>query len=241
MGVAELAELLWDEPPRSATANIRTHLAGLRRDLDRAEPGLSGMLRTIRGTQCGYGLRAGPDDVDLPKFTAAARRGRTQLLHGELCEAIDSFEEAIAMWHGPFGQDLPATRWFCAHVAGLNNVRVDAYQGLFTACILADRIELLSYRIESAIAEAPYRQRLWELLAAVHCINGDAVSALEVIKRCQVLLAEDLGLDLPPSIEAMRSAALTWDRDEALRLVTAQALGTYDGSNPQPGGQHSSP
>jgi DNA-binding SARP family transcriptional activator len=226
IGAAELSELLWDEPPRSATANIRTHLAGLRRDLDRAEPGLSDRLKTVRGAQSGYGLSADPVDVDLSRFTAAVCRGRTRLLHRELDGAIDSFEEAVAVWRGPFGQDLPATRWFSAHVAGLNNARLDACQDLFAACILAGRLEMLSYRIESAVAEAPYRQRLWELLAAVHCVNGDAVSALTVIKRCQELLSDDLGLDLPPSVEAMRSAALNWDREQALRLVARQVPGS---------------
>jgi DNA-binding SARP family transcriptional activator len=223
IAIADLAGLLWDDPPSSATANIRSHLTGLRRDLDEAGAQLSRRLKTHRGAQSSYGLQVGPDEFDLPAFTRLAQRGRAHLLRGETAEAVAALESALGLWRGPFGQDLPSTRWFDAHVAGLNNARFDAYQDLFTACILANRTEMLPYRIESIVAEAPYRQRLWELLAAAHCIDGDAAGALNVIKRCQLLFADDLGLDLPPRVEAIRGAALSWDRNQALRLVAAPA------------------
>ncbi|MDX3229894.1 AfsR/SARP family transcriptional regulator [Streptomyces sp. ME19-01-6] len=221
--VAEFTELLWDEPPASATANIRSHLTALRRDLDQIEPGLSRRVRTCRGSQSGYALDAAPEEFDVPMFMVSARHGRNLLLRGDADRALAALEKTVALWRGPFGPSLPPTRWFGAHVAGLNSARFDAYQDLFTAAVLADRTETLTYRIESAIAEAPYRQRFWELLSAVHCINGDAVGALDVIGRCQRLFADDLGLDLPPNVAAMRAAALNWDRQAALRLVTAQA------------------
>lgn len=224
IGVAEFSEILWGDPPLSATANIRSHITGLRRDLEEVKPELSRRLRTHRGFQSGYGLEIAPEECDLPGFTSAVRRGRNCLLHGDLDSAVSSLEGAVAMWRGPFGQDLPPTWWFDAHTAGLNDALFDAYQDLFTACILAGRTAMLTYRIESAITEAPYRQRLWELLAAVHCVNGDAASALSVVKRCEGRFAEDLGLDLPPGVEAMRAAALDWDHDEALRLVAAHVV-----------------
>lgn len=221
--ITEMAELLWDAPPTSAAANIRSHLTGLRRDLEKAGAGLSSRITTYRGGQSGYGLQAAPDEIDLSRFTQASRHARSLLSRGDAESAITTLEQAMVLWRGPFGQDLPATRWFHAHAAGLNRARFDAYQTLFTACVLANRTEMLAYRIESVIADAPYRQRLWELLAAVHCIDGDAAGALIVIKRCQALFADDLGLDLPPDVEAMRHAALSWDSDQARRLVATRA------------------
>ncbi|ADI10111.1 transcriptional regulator, SARP family protein [Streptomyces bingchenggensis BCW-1] len=221
--VAEFTELLWDEPPASAAANIRSHLTALRRDLDDIEPGLSRRVRTCRGSLSGYALDVAPEEFDVPMFMVSARHGRNLLLRGDAERAVAALEKTVALWRGPFGPSLPPTRWFGAHVAGLNSARFDAYQDLFTAAVLADRTETLSYRIESAIAEAPYRQRFWELLSAVHCINGDAVGALDVIGRCQRLFADDLGLDLPPNVVAMRTAALNWDRAEAQRLVATLA------------------
>ncbi|WP_433545881.1 AfsR/SARP family transcriptional regulator [Streptomyces sp. CA-294286] len=228
IGITEFSEILWDDPPVSATANLRSHVTGLRRDLDEVEAGLGERMRTYRGGQCGYGLEIAPGEFDLTRFTAAVQRGRSWLLGGSPASAADALEQAVGLWSGPFGQDLPPTRWFDAHIAGLNNVRLDAYQDFFTASVLAGRTTMLAYRIESVIAEAPYRYRLWELLAAVHCLHGDTVSTLSVAERCQKLFAEELGLDLPPGIESMRSAALSWDREEALRLVASWAQVSAD-------------
>ncbi|MEU1433507.1 BTAD domain-containing putative transcriptional regulator [Streptomyces sp. NPDC005775] len=223
IGMTELAELLWDDPPLSASANIRSHFTGLRRDLDRALPGLSHRIKTCRGAQSGYRIEVGPEEVDLPVFVRASRQGRMCWARGEVESAIAVLEDALALWRGPFGQDLPMTRWFDAHATGLRNGWLDTYEDLFTVLLSAGRTEMLSYRIETIIAEAPYRQRLWELLAAVYCVQGDSAGALNVLKRCRAVLVEDLGLDVPPSIEAIRGAALAWDGDEALRLVVRAA------------------
>ncbi|MFJ9033393.1 BTAD domain-containing putative transcriptional regulator [Streptomyces sp. NPDC102274] len=223
VGMTELAEMLWDDPPLSARANIRSHFTGLRRDLDQALPGLSHRIKTCRGTQSGYRIEVGPGEVDLPTFVQSSRQGRNYLARGEVERATAVLEDALALWRGPFGQDLPMTRWFDAHATGLRNGRLDTYEDLFTALLIAGRTEMLSYRIETIIAEAPYRQRLWELLAAVYCVQGDSAGALSVLRRCRTVLVEDLGLDVPPNVEAMRGAALTWDGDEALRLVAGAA------------------
>ncbi|MGW6578656.1 AfsR/SARP family transcriptional regulator [Streptomyces globisporus] len=229
IGITEFSEILWDNPPVSATANLRSHVTGLRRDLDEVEPGLGERVRTYRGGQCGYGLEITAEEFDLPRFTSAVERGRKSLTNGSHESAVDALELAVGLWSGPFGQDLPPTRWFSSHTAGLNNLRLDAYQDLFTASVLAGRTSMLSYRIESLIAEAPYRQHLWELLAAVHCLHGDTASTLSAVRRCQNLFAEDLGLDLPPGIEAMRTAALNWDREEAMRLVASRTRASAEG------------
>ncbi|MBB1260788.1 AfsR/SARP family transcriptional regulator [Streptomyces alkaliterrae] len=227
VNVDELSEFLWDDPPASATANIRSHTTGVRRVLDSAVPGLSDRLRTHRGSRSGYTLCVDAEELDLHVFTLRARRGRNLLLRGEVDEAVVVLEEALALWRAPFGRGLPPTRWFDAHAAGINSARFDAYQDLFSALVLADRTtELLVYRIESVVAEAPYRQGLWELLAAAHSIHGDAAGALSAITRCRRLFADDLGLCLPPRVEAMQRAALAWNAEEARRLVAARALST---------------
>lgn len=228
LGVCELTQLLWDDPPPSATANIRSHLTGLRRDLDRALPGLSSRLVTHRGVQCSYSIQVDAAELDLSLFVTLARQGRLELVAGDVLSAVDTLEQAIALWRGTFRHDLPPTHWFDAHVAGLDDARIDAYQNLFTAYLLAGRTQLLSYRIESLLTEAPYRQVLWELLAAVRCIDGNAAGALDAIRRCQALYAGDLGLDLPPGLESLRVAALTWDTDLAVRIVASHAASALD-------------
>src|SRR3954447_20284382 len=135
LSISELSEMLWETPPRSALANVRSHLTALRRDLDEASPGASRRLSTHRGTQCSYRLEVAPEELDLSAFRRATHRGRTLLQAGDAEAAITVLEEALALWRGPFGQDLPPTRWFNNHVAGVNSIRFCAYQDLFTAYV----------------------------------------------------------------------------------------------------------
>ncbi|GHA98522.1 BTAD domain-containing putative transcriptional regulator [Streptomyces termitum] len=223
VGMGELTELLWDEPPSSAVANIRSHLTGLRRGLDSARPGLSERLTTSRGAETGYALTVDAAELDLARFLELARRGRELLAAGDHQTAVDVLDEALALWRGPFGQRLPATRWFHAHTVGLGNTRFEACQDFFTASLLSHRTEMLAYRIETVLAEAPYRQKLWQLLAATYCAQGDVAGALGVVGRCQAVFADELGLDVPPGVEAIRAAALSWDTDRAHRLVAEMA------------------
>ncbi|WP_223206307.1 AfsR/SARP family transcriptional regulator [Streptomyces xanthii] len=223
MGMDELVELLWPAPPSSAVANLRSHLTGLRRSLDSAQPGLSKRLTTSRGADTGYALRVDADEIDLSRFLRLARQGRELLAAGQHQRAVGALGEALALWRGPFGQRLPATRWFHAHTLGLNNTRLEACQNYFAACLLTQRTEMLPYRIETVLAGAPHRQRLWQLLAASYCAQGDVPGALGVIERCRTVFAEDLGLDVPPGVEAIRAAALTWDTARAHRLVAEMA------------------
>lgn len=223
VGMAELTELLWTTPPGSALANLRSHLTALRRCLESAQPGLSGRLTTSRGAETGYALRVDPAEIDLSRFLQLARQGRELLAVGQQQRAVGVLGEALALWRGPFGQGLPETRWFHAHTMGLNNTRLEACQDYFAACLLTRRTEMLSYRIETVLAGAPHRQRLWQLLAATHCAQGDVPGALGVVERCRTVFAEELGLDVPPGVEAVRAAALSWDTARAHRLVAEMA------------------
>lgn len=226
VGIGDLAEMLWESPPDSARANIRSYVSRLRHDLDSADPGLSRRMRTHSGYESGYQLEVGPDDCDATRFVEAAGDGGTQLRRGDIERAVGTLEDAVALWRGPFGSGLPPTRWFQAHVTGLNDARLLAYEDLFTAQLLAGRTGMLSYRIEATLAESPYRQRLWELLAASHCAERNALGVAAVIRRCWALYVEDLGLDLPPSLAAAQSAALSGDYDAAVRFALDRRPGT---------------
>jgi DNA-binding SARP family transcriptional activator len=218
----QLRDMLWDEPPPSAPANLRSHFTGLRGDLDRAEAGLHGRIETLRERGGGYRVRVHNGELDLHTFTAAARRGRAALLQGRLDTAIEALEAATHTWDGPFGEGLPQTRWFTAHCAGINSARLTAYQDLYACYVLAGRHDN-AYQIERTIADGPYRERLWELLVAVHFLGGDPASALAAVSRCRRTFSEHLGLDAPPGIFLLQKAVLNWDADEVHRLIEASA------------------
>lgn len=220
VSVKQLRELLWEDPPPSAAANLRSHLTGLRADLDRAEAGLHRRLETSDVRGGGYRVRVDPGELDLHAFIGAAKRGRAALLDRRFDAAIEVLEPAMRVWNGPFGNGLPQTQWFAAHCAGVNSVRLNACQDLYASYVLANRHEL-TYGIERAIADEPCRERLWEILVAAHFLDGDTASALDAVVRCRRVFAEHLGLDSPPGLLAMQRAILNWDSVEVRRLLVA--------------------
>ena len=87
-----LCQGLWDHPPDSALANLRSHLSRLRDHLGRHRT----LLATRRGGRCGasYTLQIPRHAIDLFRFRSLSRDRR-------------SLREAVRMWRGPFGDDLP--------------------------------------------------------------------------------------------------------------------------------------
>ncbi|MGL5860724.1 MAG: AfsR/SARP family transcriptional regulator [Phycicoccus sp.] len=218
---SQIVDVLWERPPASAGPNVRNGIAALRRYLEAI-----GMLNRIQTVPEGYLLAMEPDELDLHRFTGLASRGKSLLNRADFDGAVALLSEATALWRGPFGQDLPETRWFRSHAAGLISAQMSATEDLFTALFLAEDCAILSYRIEAILAESPYRQRLWELLVASHCSVGDAVSALAAVRRCQVVYAEDLGLDLPPTLRELERVALNWETRMARSMLFDHLLGS---------------
>jgi DNA-binding SARP family transcriptional activator len=219
IGAEEFQELLWDEPPPSAAANIRSYIAGVRADLAGWATGLQQRLHTLHGGG-GYRMWLQPEELDLQAFTRLAGQGRAEFLAGRLDGAVAALTAARQLWQGPFGGGLPGTRWFMSQAAALNNARIDSLQDLYAAQILtgADPL-MIAYDIERTIAEAPYRERLWLLLAGTQYLNNDVANSLQAVRRCRTLLADDLGIHLPPEILALQSAILGWDSDQVRRLI----------------------
>ncbi|MGL5827197.1 MAG: AfsR/SARP family transcriptional regulator [Nocardioides sp.] len=216
-----LVDVMWDSPPISAWPNVRSGIAALRRHL--AANGLPDRIVTAFD---GYALDVGPDDLDLRHFTRLVDKGTSLLSDGDPVGAVETLSEAAALWRGPFGPDLPDTRWFRARAVALEGERVSATEHLLSASFLAAGDALSVHRVESVLAEHPYRQRLWELLAGIHCRAGDAVSALAVVRRCRAIYSNDLGMDLPPVLHDVEQAALRWKTG-----VACGVLGRHFGSS----------
>lgn len=208
----QLMPYLWDDPPASAAANVRSHITGLRQDLEAARTGLNQRLRT-RSAGGGYLLDVESHEVDLHVFTSRAQAGRTALRHRDLSDAIRKLESALCLWREPLGAGLPSTRRLEGLATGLAQARLDTCQDLYTAYLLRGETGMLTYRIETTLAEAPHRERLWELLVAAQFQVGDVGGALVTVGRCRSLF-DELGLGLPDRMNDLHRAVLLRDAQE---------------------------
>ena len=177
-----LVELLWSEdPPRTAAKALQTHISALRRTLG------DGFVMT-QGT--GWSVAGATSDAQ--RYKSAARRGRDAAAAGDTSQAVACFEEALALWRGI--PELPdsrrgtseKTRWIEGHAAVVED-RADAL-------LATGRAAEIIGELESAVVDAPLRERRWaQLMLALYRAGrqGDALSAYQ---RARTVLAEELGL-----------------------------------------------
>ncbi len=126
LGRTRLVEALWaDEPPRTATKTLHSHIARVRQSLTGA--GLPGLLVT-RGP--GYALLVPPDVVDARRFEDLVRRARHGT-GGDLPAAADLLARALALWRGQALEDARPAGWGADEAARLDEARTGALEDLW--------------------------------------------------------------------------------------------------------------
>lgn len=207
-----LVKLLWgDDPPRTATKALQTHISSLRRTLG------DGFVLTE-----GTGWTLSTAEVDAIRYKTAAKLGRKALTAGDPTRAVALFDQALALWRGI--PELPdssrgsseKTRWLEGHAALVED-RADAL-------LATGRAAEIVGELESAIAEAPLRERRWGHLMLALYRAGRQGEALGAYKRARSLLAEELGVDPGPELRRLEAAIVA--QDAALELPQSQQLST---------------
>ncbi|MGE2722215.1 BTAD domain-containing putative transcriptional regulator [Mycolicibacterium celeriflavum] len=207
-----LVALLWgDDPPRTATKALQTHISSLRRALG------DGFVLTE-----GTGWTLSTTEIDAIRYKTAAKLGRRALTAGDPTRAVALFDQALALWRGI--PELPdssrgsseKTRWLEGHAALVED-RADAL-------LATGRAAEIVGELESAIAEAPLRERRWGHLMLALYRAGRQGEALGAYKRARSLLAEELGVDPGPELRRLEAAIVA--QDASLEVPQSQQLTT---------------
>lgn len=198
-----LVDEVWDtRPPSSATANVRTYAAQLRRAL--------GGRVTSHGT--GYIVEVGDGELDLARYVSLASTGRTELAKGNHEVAAGVLAKARAMWLGqPFagvrlGPRLRGVRW------------AYEYDHLSLTELYCESRLRLGYEDEIVpllrvhVSQFPLRERAHALLMIALYRAGDAAAALAAYQRAHARLIDELGLDTGAELRAIHNAILRRDR-----------------------------
>lgn len=190
--VDRLIDIVWgDAPPRTADGTVQSYVSRLRHVL-----GPSAIARIDHA----YELVADVEQVDAVMFEALA------------AEAMDAADDpakrralarrALRLWRGvPFG-DLADRDPFRLEALRLDEMRMTVMELDLRAGLDLGRGELLVGQLEAAVAEYPYRERLWYLLIEALAGDGRRVDALRACTRLRELLA-GVGLEGGPQLRRL--------------------------------------
>ena len=196
-----LVDGLWGEELPAAPRNaLHHHIARLRAALGEG---------SIVGSADGYALKDAR--VDAVRFEELLAETRSALRDGDLPAAADAVASALALWRGPALQGLTGAAWFSAEARRLETLHVDALEEDFEVRLALGEHRELTPALRSALADNPFRERLWGQLMLALYRSGRQADALETFQEARRVLADELGLEPGPELRRLQEAILAHD------------------------------
>ncbi|MGW2261017.1 BTAD domain-containing putative transcriptional regulator [Streptomyces sp. NPDC001780] len=215
--VGRLVEDLWADPPPGAVGAVQTFVADLRRAL---EPGRAprARARLLVTEGPGYALRARPDAVDAWRFEAAlAEAAKPLSADGVPVDAVPvdavpaRLEEALGWWRGPAYAGIPDDHWVRGERSRLAELRLQAVERLAEARLALGLAAEAVPDLDAHLADHPWREDAWRLLALALYRTGRQGDALAVLRRARAILGRQLGLDPGPRLRRLEADILAQD------------------------------
>lgn len=175
-----LSRYIWVHQVTSTEPNLRSCATELGRVLELAVPGRSERLQTMRGSGNGgsFRLRATVPEVDMQLFVQLAKRGGAELRARDPRAATAPLGEAVALWRGRPGVDLPATHPFRERFQALSRRRSEAPVDLYEVWMLVDDPASVVPELEDLVCEEGVTERPVRLLTLPLCRSAERAAAL---------------------------------------------------------------
>ncbi|SEQ38124.1 AfsR/SARP family transcriptional regulator [Streptomyces radiopugnans] len=216
-----IVDLLWEDPPGSARAQVYNLVSGLRRRL-RTDAGGAGREALVT-TDGGYLLRSGTHTTDLAVFRDHASRGRGEAEAGRFGRAAELLSAALGCWRGtalsgcsePF---VPAAR------QGLEEERWRTVEALLDARLALGEYERVLAEVDPLLARQPHREDLYRRRMLALAGQGRRADALACYREAYRRLGDDLGVGPGAQLRELHR-----------RILEGAAVGAPDGAD-GPGG-----
>ncbi|MEV7324601.1 AfsR/SARP family transcriptional regulator [Streptomyces sp. NPDC093970] len=192
---------LWADPPARAVGALRTFVAALRRALEPDRPPRD-QPRMLVTEGPGYALRLPREDVDAHRFQDALARARSTP------DTVTDLGEALAAWRGPAYADVTGSAWAQRERTRLEELRLEGVE-LRARLLLrsGDGADLVA-ELGAHVAEHPWREPAWGLLARALHHAGRQADALSTLRRARTMLIDQLGLDPGAELRRLESDIL---------------------------------
>ncbi|HEY7145531.1 MAG TPA: BTAD domain-containing putative transcriptional regulator [Streptosporangiaceae bacterium] len=218
VGMTDLIDEIWEQPPASAIQNLRMYAANIRRLLE-SSPGRTALAR--QGS--GYRLSLRDAELDADAFETACARGRRAAGQTDLDRAAAELTRALGLWRGAAAEDIPHGGYTAARCAALTEARAAAVEDLATVRLQAGDVTSAARLAGELTAQDPLRERAQRLLMLARYAAGDTVGALRAYDHVRRELARELGLDPARELWQLHQAILR--RADAAELISALAPG----------------
>lgn len=198
---------LWEQPPRSAVANLRTYASGLRRLFSELDQGHNGGDRLCTSAS-GYLLRVDPEDLDVHQFAVDGMLGRAALAKADFPAAISRFRAALDLWRGRPAEDVRPGPDLAARLTLLDEQRLTVVEDLMEARLAVGEHSAVTSELRLLTRAHPYRERLHHQLMLALYRSGDAPAALTAYAEIRATLADQLGLEPGAELSRLHVAIL---------------------------------
>jgi hypothetical protein len=156
-------------------------------------------------------------DTDAARFAACAEQGRRLLSGDRPGEALRIFDTALALWRGQAFADLADVQSAAAVRAHLAELRATTIEDRLAALLAVGDAPGAVGELESSVRAEPFRERRWELLIVALYRSGRQADALAAVRRVRARLADELGIDPGPALQAVEARLLAQDPTLLLR------------------------
>ncbi|MEU8034576.1 BTAD domain-containing putative transcriptional regulator, partial [Streptomyces sp. NPDC049099] len=204
VAMERLVAVMWDgKAPATAVRQVQDAVSGLRRNLVACGAPAS-LISTRRG---GYEIHLAPDQLDLLEFDHKRRLAER---HTAPFETAVALRRALACWRGNALVDIPS-RALELDAARLNERRAATHKQCLAIELDLGRHREVIDELTALLRENPYDEDVAEhLMVALYRCRRQG-EALQVYERLRRTLADELGVDPTPPLQALHQRILTAD------------------------------
>jgi DNA-binding SARP family transcriptional activator len=225
--IDSLIDAAWQErPPPEARGSLHVHISRLRRLVSGAGVDPAAVLVSASP---GYRLNVADEAYDVGRFAIEQKAGIDAAVAGRFEPARGHLSAALAEWRGPVLEDLRDFPFVEPFAAALAEDRLVALTVRAEAEIACGRIHSTIGELEDLVVEQPYREPLWAQLITAYYLTGRQYDALDTYGRLKTTLADDLGIDPGPPLQALHQRILRQeplDVKQAARATAKRAVET---------------
>jgi len=206
---SELIGLIWgDDVPTSALNVIQKYIGALRRLLEPTIPAREpGSYLHRRGNA--YLFSAGPDTLDLVAFRELLGAAKAAAARQQHETALDHYVDALGLWQGSAAEGFTHGTTAMAIFAALDDEFRAACTAAADLAVSLRRPQRVLPALRLATKMAPFHEPVQASLISTLGAAGRQAEALSAFRVLRDRLADELGIDPGPALQAAYLGVLT--------------------------------